>query len=281
MNNQKQIATATLMYAQDHEEMLPDAPNFWGAINMDKGVLKCPTKSRLSNGYQYNYDISGMALGKIPDTTTFFITIDGTDNTTLTGVMPNVCYETTQIDATRHTNKAIASFVDGHVEMVTTALFYGYNPKPINNGFEEPAQAANAFTYRPPTTTTQAWTITGGGGVARNGSGFNNPTAPEGVQVSMIQTTGADSQAMLIHAGSYKLSFQGCCRSSQQHQLDVTMDGVLIGTRYTFTTSTFAAQLSPAFTIDADGLHTLLFQGIDQSGADRTSFIDDVKLIKQ
>ena len=41
INNQKQITTATLMYAQDNNEMLPDAGSFWGALNIDRGVLKC------------------------------------------------------------------------------------------------------------------------------------------------------------------------------------------------------------------------------------------------
>jgi len=37
LNNQKQIVTATLMYAQDHDEMLPDAAEVWGVLSPDKG----------------------------------------------------------------------------------------------------------------------------------------------------------------------------------------------------------------------------------------------------
>jgi prepilin-type N-terminal cleavage/methylation domain-containing protein len=58
-NNQRQITTALLMYAQDHEELLPSAQEMWGTIGVDKGVLVCPTKGkRTANGYIYSYAVA-------------------------------------------------------------------------------------------------------------------------------------------------------------------------------------------------------------------------------
>jgi prepilin-type N-terminal cleavage/methylation domain-containing protein len=54
LNNQRQIATSILMYAQDREELLPEAAAVWGAINLDKGVLICPTAGKKqANGYGF------------------------------------------------------------------------------------------------------------------------------------------------------------------------------------------------------------------------------------
>jgi prepilin-type N-terminal cleavage/methylation domain-containing protein/prepilin-type processing-associated H-X9-DG protein len=132
LNNQKQIATGVLMYAQDHDEILPTTDTVWGAIGLDAGVYICPTAgSKVKNAYIYDSLISGVALGEtaiIPDPTTTWMTCDGT------GTNPEY----------RHTNKTNASYVDGHVEAVSTisvdTVLYsntstsvssnGYNPQP-------------------------------------------------------------------------------------------------------------------------------------------------------
>ncbi len=116
MNNLKQIATAALMWAQDNNEMLPDDGAFWGAVNLDRGVLKCPTKSRLANGYVYNSGISGLALGKIIDSSGTALIGDGDNTGNATAAYPNVAYKPSDFDTSRHSSKALASFVDGHVE---------------------------------------------------------------------------------------------------------------------------------------------------------------------
>ena len=106
-NNQRQIATAALMYAQDHDEMFPDSASFWGAINLDRGVLKCPTKSRLANGYVWDDGLGGAALGKVIDTTSTFITADGIDATGAQITPPGT------MDL-RHNSNLVAAYVDGH-----------------------------------------------------------------------------------------------------------------------------------------------------------------------
>jgi len=126
MNNQRQITTSVMLYAQDHDEMLPDAASMWGAISIDKGVLKCQTKSRLANAYVYNNQIAGLALGKVTSPSSAVMTGDGTNVNGATEtadyktVYPNVAYKSSDYDISRHSGKAIFSYVDGHVDMSAT-----------------------------------------------------------------------------------------------------------------------------------------------------------------
>ncbi|GEM_PF-629882 len=111
LNNQKQIATVMLMYAQDHDETLPGADTVWIATSLDKGVLICPTAGRtVTNGYIYNIGLDGKALGDFPNPSA---TIMNADGDSATGLLPNIGYDNTQIN-TRHSGYAIGSFLDGH-----------------------------------------------------------------------------------------------------------------------------------------------------------------------
>jgi prepilin-type N-terminal cleavage/methylation domain-containing protein/prepilin-type processing-associated H-X9-DG protein len=113
LNNQKQLATAALMYAQDHEELLPDEATVWGALGVDKGVTVCPTAGKkVGIGYGYHRGIAGMALGDLDRPTTTFLVADALSKA---GATPNLVYDPQQLDA-RHAKKLIAAFVDGHVE---------------------------------------------------------------------------------------------------------------------------------------------------------------------
>jgi len=121
LNNQKQIATAAMMYAQDHDEMLPDAGSFWGAVNLDKGVLKCPTASRLTNGYVFNGALSGVALGEVKTPETKIVTGDGAftgsaATAAINEMFANVAYKVEHYQM-RHSSKCIYSYLDGHVEL--------------------------------------------------------------------------------------------------------------------------------------------------------------------
>jgi type II secretory pathway pseudopilin PulG len=127
INNQKQITTAGLMYAQDHDEMMPGADVFWGAISIDKGVLKCPTKSRLANGYVYANLVAGKALGELPNPDTTAVCGDGATTTVQAATTvyeatyDGAAYLTADYDATRHGGRMVASYLDGHQELIGTA----------------------------------------------------------------------------------------------------------------------------------------------------------------
>jgi prepilin-type N-terminal cleavage/methylation domain-containing protein/prepilin-type processing-associated H-X9-DG protein len=128
LNNQKQIATAMLMYAQDHDEMLPDGDGAWGAVSLDKGVLVCPTAGpKLANGYVYSMLVAGMALGEIADPVISCLTADGSHTVTATAPAANAAYIAADFQF-RHSGKVIASYVDGHCEMQSTS--------PINTTYD-------------------------------------------------------------------------------------------------------------------------------------------------
>jgi len=115
LNNQRQITTAVLMFAQDHDELLPSTTSVWGDISLDKGVLVCPTAgTKIKNAYGYNYWVGGKALGEVSDPVSTVLTADGTQNTLITGIA--------DIDP-RHANGAIMSYLDGHVAMVKQSDF--------------------------------------------------------------------------------------------------------------------------------------------------------------
>ena len=114
LNNEKQIVTAALMYAQDNNELLPDTATFWGSVNLDRGVLICPTLgTKIANGYDYNSLVAGKALGELPAAEKSIVVFDGTSTT---GQTANVGYATANFDF-RHANSSmILGFLDGHVQ---------------------------------------------------------------------------------------------------------------------------------------------------------------------
>ena len=126
MNNQRQIATAFVIYAQDNDEMFPPANMAW-QINMPAGLLICPTLgNKVPNGFVYNNAVAGAAIGSFSDPTTIMMTADGTSSTG-TGQYPNIGYSGSNY-VMRHGGKLIASFVDGHAAMTNmtgtnTAMF--------------------------------------------------------------------------------------------------------------------------------------------------------------
>jgi prepilin-type N-terminal cleavage/methylation domain-containing protein/prepilin-type processing-associated H-X9-DG protein len=121
LNNQRQIAVAILMYAQDHDEVLPDHSSVWPEINVDRNILMCPTKGKkVANAYVYSSGLSSLTLGELADPSGTLMTMDGQHAAT-TGPPPtydNVAYMVTDIDA-RHSNKFVATYADGHVDVMS------------------------------------------------------------------------------------------------------------------------------------------------------------------
>jgi prepilin-type N-terminal cleavage/methylation domain-containing protein/prepilin-type processing-associated H-X9-DG protein len=124
LNNQRQIAVAILMFAQDHDEMLPDHSNVWPEINVDRNILMCPTKGKkVANAYVYSYGVSSLTLGEIIEPSGTLLTMDGQHAaTTASGSTPatydNVAYTLDDLDA-RHSNKFVCTFADGHVDIMS------------------------------------------------------------------------------------------------------------------------------------------------------------------
>jgi prepilin-type N-terminal cleavage/methylation domain-containing protein/prepilin-type processing-associated H-X9-DG protein len=108
-NNQRQLAVGFLLWAQDHEEYLPSTESAWGDIQLDKGVKICPSRGkRIANGYGYNQAVANFTLAEFADPAGTPLTADTSNFTT------NVIRDGNDLEL-RHSNKAIASYLDGHV----------------------------------------------------------------------------------------------------------------------------------------------------------------------
>ena len=128
MNNQRQIATAILMYAQDNDELLPSADIAWKVCALSGQVLQCPTAGvNVANAYVYNSTFAGMPMGNILTPDQDVLVADGqhTGGTGIATTYDNVAYTATDFSV-RHAGKLIAAFLDGHVMMGNAAS--------INNG---------------------------------------------------------------------------------------------------------------------------------------------------
>jgi hypothetical protein len=152
-------------------------------------------------------------------------------------------------------------------------------------GFEAPSIGSGNFQYDP---SGAAWTFSGAGpngsGIVANGSGFNNPSAPEGTQAAFVQEYGTISQAVSGFAAgtTYQITFAAAQRpGGNQHggeSWNVTANGVVIAsfnpgpgaTSYVNYTATFTATAST---------ETLAFVGTDWVGGDNTVFIDKVQIV--
>jgi prepilin-type N-terminal cleavage/methylation domain-containing protein/prepilin-type processing-associated H-X9-DG protein len=124
LNNQRQIATSMLMFAQDHEETLPIATTVWGEVELPVKLLRCPSVStKTGNTYGYNERLSGLALGDITDPTKALMLADSDQSANLLLRMMDITL--------RHMNKALCAYADGHVAITDT-----YTPLSCGLGVE-------------------------------------------------------------------------------------------------------------------------------------------------
>lgn len=120
VSNQRQIAATTQMYVQDHEETMPSTATVWKDLNLDPGILICPTKGKSTpNGYLYNAMMDSCSIGDILDPMNTLMTIDGVHVISTAQPAANILYTTKDIEY-RHSNGVIAGYVDGHVAVSTT-----------------------------------------------------------------------------------------------------------------------------------------------------------------
>jgi len=149
-------------------------------------------------------------------------------------------------------------------------------------GFETPAIGSGNYVYHP---LNAVWTFSGtngnGSGLLSNGSGFLNPSAPEGVQAAFVQSNGVISQVLsgFIPGNTYTIAYSAAQRSGGSQNggesWNVKIDGTVIqsnspgATSYTDYTASFTATARS---------HSLSFVGTDLAGGDNTVFIDNVRV---
>jgi prepilin-type processing-associated H-X9-DG protein len=187
LNNQRQIALAIQMYTQDHEELLPAAAEVWGAINLDKGVLICPTAGKKqANGYVYSSLVAGIALGEIADPTAEVLVADGKAlSTAVANPAANVLYAPGDLDW-RHANGYIAAFVDGHAGLMKTAPAFGLAALGSKNGV-----GAVTVTYNAATPTVPPVVTLPSGTVPKTTVGSSGYVLPRWKTISPPTSTGA------------------------------------------------------------------------------------------
>ena len=125
LNNQRQLAMALMMNAQDNDNTFPDASLVWQKLSpsIAPAVLVCATQVKkpvTRNSYVYNNGISGVTLGSILTPSQMMCTADGihvASKTVPALTYDNVAYSSADYDF-RHANQFIASFADGHVTAV-------------------------------------------------------------------------------------------------------------------------------------------------------------------
>jgi prepilin-type processing-associated H-X9-DG protein len=114
---------ALQLYAQDHDELMPEAGAAWGALQVDSGVFRCPSAGkRVANAYVLNDKWMGKTLGEFTAPAENILGADGQHTTTAaTATAPatytGIGYRTADYLA-RHGKRLIAAYADGHVAAI-------------------------------------------------------------------------------------------------------------------------------------------------------------------
>jgi len=107
-SNQKQIALAIQMYAQEHDGTMPQTVNFWSDIGTSGKILKCPSdNTKVINSYGQNSSINGLKIKKIDDPIETILTADASpDDGNILSI---------ENGDPRHGGYIIVSYLDGHI----------------------------------------------------------------------------------------------------------------------------------------------------------------------
>ena len=180
VNNQRQIVMTIHMYAQDNDDMLPPAATVWQKLALPPMTLICLTKGmKYPNAYVYNSALDGVAQGTFNDPGSVLVTADGVHAATSSPLTyDNIAYNATDYDL-RHTGRMVASFLDGHVDSITSAgttdalLMLTTAP-----GYCMAGSVYGGYN------SLQSWTMPGG-------STFSGPTTGNLIQIQPVGMNGA------------------------------------------------------------------------------------------
>jgi prepilin-type N-terminal cleavage/methylation domain-containing protein len=175
LSNQRQLALAIMMYVQDNRETLPVASaTLWSTLGLSSGVQLCPdAQSSNTNGYVYNWQMSGARLGDFPSAESTLLTGDGNATSQVTvdvlssqvpplsAAIGNTAYVVADF-ATRHQSKMIQSYLDTHVALV--AAPDGFQPmmNPNMGQVTVPETIADSASFNvPPSTNSIIYNVAG------------------------------------------------------------------------------------------------------------------------
>lgn len=153
---------------------------------------------------------------------------------------------------------------------------YTGSPAVANGGFESPALEYGKYEHRP---MGGVWTFRGNSGVARYGSDFNPPPAPEGSQVLFLQGASDVTQWVSLAAGSYKLTCKASYRenSGLGQSMAFYVDGRQVSDMFSPADATaYTAYESNPFTVE-EGVRMIEIRSFSEE--DKTVFVDDIALV--
>ena len=158
-------------------------------------------------------------------------------------------------------------------------------PVVLDAGFELPDQGANTFKQANGTgggnLTGTNWTFSDRAGLSQNFSGFQNGgvAAAEGVQLALIQRDGTISQTLsgFVPGEAYSLTVAARGRNGQDNDLRVLVDGQIFGGGKVTAGEPFLDHTTASF-VAATSTPTLTFEATDPFSADRTTFVDNVRV---
>jgi len=118
MNNQRQLALAIAIYAQDNQQHLLPAAGIWEKLapytGSNKYILICPTRGiKAGIGYGYNQWLRGQKITGIGNPQSILLTADCDCKS-----RPHAITTKQDIDP-RHGGVFIASFLDGHTAIIS------------------------------------------------------------------------------------------------------------------------------------------------------------------
>ena len=176
LSNQRQIALAVTLWSQDNSEMLPAASGlFTSTLSLSPAVCICPDATTQSVGYDYNFNLSNVAMGLISNAESTLLIGDGvltsTEPATLVPggvIFNNTAYINSDFSMRHVLNGSagmIQSYLDSHVALVGTPD--GFSPNPI---FSD--ATGNVSLYTPQ----GAGTWAAGGGFLTSSGGSGDPS---------------------------------------------------------------------------------------------------------
>ena len=149
-----------------------------------------------------------------------------------------------------------------------------------NGSFEGPYAGTSSTPYVVNPSGGQ-WVFTGTSGLARNGSEWYAPLAPEGQQAAFLEDQGTIAQTLYdLPAGTYQLSFSAIQRSDGDvtaNGLSILVDGTVVMTvaAEDLLTAAWRQFTTPTFTL-TEGTHTITFQGLGDATGTAASALDAV-----
>ena len=216
------------------------------------GVLPVQTFRRTTVGSTLTDDVNRVG-GESP-TLTDGIANTGTGSVTLTFTGLNT------------SNADVAAFLD-QVEIVDLVTgIVAASGGPANASFEAPVLAANSVQFNPAggTWTFQAQAGLNGSGIA-NGMGYGSPTAPQGVQVGVLQGSGTISQTFSLPVGTYSVRFRTAQRNNTTADQTVSVSvngGPSLGDVTPVNNNLFVSYTTSTFSVGGFALNTITAQSV-------------------